>query len=67
MKIQRALVALTVVNLGLMVFLLAQMRPVEAGARRRYCVVGPSRSWMIRGECERASRSCRAATRTLKR
>jgi hypothetical protein len=30
MKIQRALVALTVVNLGLMVFLLAQMRPVEA-------------------------------------
>ena len=30
MKIQRALVALTVVNLGLLMFLLAQMRPVEA-------------------------------------
>jgi hypothetical protein len=30
MKIQRALVALTVVNLGLVLFVLAQMRPVEA-------------------------------------
>ena len=30
MKIQRAFFALTVVNLGLLVFLLAQMRPVEA-------------------------------------
>ena len=30
MKIQRLLVALTVVNLGLLVFLLAQLRPVEA-------------------------------------
>ena len=29
MKIQRALIALTVVNLGLLMFLLAQMRPVE--------------------------------------
>ena len=30
MKIQRLLVALTVVNLGLLVFLLTQLRPVEA-------------------------------------
>ena len=30
MKIQRLLVALTVVNLGLLMFLLAQLRPVEA-------------------------------------
>jgi hypothetical protein len=30
MKIQRLLVALTVANLGLLVFLLAQLRPVEA-------------------------------------
>ena len=30
MKIQRALVALTVVNLGLLMFLLSQMPPVEA-------------------------------------
>jgi len=30
MKIQRAFFALTVVNLGLLVFLLAQMQPVEA-------------------------------------
>ena len=30
MKIQRALIALTVVNLGLLMFLLSQMRPVEA-------------------------------------
>jgi hypothetical protein len=30
MKMQRALIALTVVNLGLLMFLLAQMRPVEA-------------------------------------
>jgi hypothetical protein len=30
MKIQRLLIALTVVNFGLLVFLLAQIRPVEA-------------------------------------
>ena len=30
MKIQRALIALTLVNLGLLMFLLSHMRPVEA-------------------------------------
>ena len=32
MKIQRLLIALTVVNLGMLMFLLAQIRPVEANS-----------------------------------
>lgn len=32
MKIQRALIALTVVNLGILMFLLTQVRPVEANS-----------------------------------
>ena len=58
MKIQRLLVALTVVNLGLLVFALAQIQRAAAAQDVTPCsAVARSRSLMNKGEFERAS-SC---------
>jgi hypothetical protein len=49
MKMQRILTALTVINLGLTIFLLAQIRLVEAGSARAHSVDAASPLPVLRG------------------